>query len=248
MSDTTELDRIVPDRVFDGGDLDCGSGLVLMIRENMLQVPVGGVLEMRSREVTVRDELPPWCRMVGHQYLGQLGGDGYDRFYIRRGVKSAQEEVTALADDKTRARDYEWRVRVRATGRLKSTAYCRNFSFAIGQPASFEERDEHPSAVEYLLGALAADLCTGFANQCASRNLDLDDLEISVRGKLNNVLVHLGLDEGDPSFESIELKCFASTLDDQAGVREAWEWTVSRSPLAATLAKALDLRLKLAIV
>lgn len=248
MPEPEDLADLEPDRVFDGGDLDCGSGLVLLIRENMLQVPVGGVLEMRSREATVRDELPPWCRMVGHRYLGQLDGAACDRFFIRRGEERVKEEEQALVEDKTRARDYQWRARVRATGRLKSTVYCRNFSFHVGQPASFEERDEHPSAVEYLIGALAADLCTGFANQCARESLEVDDVELSVRGKLNNVLVHLGLDSGDPSFSSIELKCFASTLDDEAAVRKAWELTVTRSPLAATMAKALDLQLKLAIV
>ena len=33
-----QLRAIAPDVVFDGGDLDCGSGLVLMIRESMLRV------------------------------------------------------------------------------------------------------------------------------------------------------------------------------------------------------------------
>ena len=30
-----DLDRIKPDRMFDGGDLDCGSGLALLLREHM---------------------------------------------------------------------------------------------------------------------------------------------------------------------------------------------------------------------
>jgi len=248
MSDTEDLQQIEPDRVFDGGDLDCGSGLVLLIRENMLQVPVGGVLEMRSREVTVRDELPPWCRMVGHDYLGQLAGEGCDRFFIRRGAEKVKEEQQALDEDKARARDYQWRARIRSTGRLESTVYCRNFSWKTGQPASFEERDEHPSAVEYLLGALAADLCAAFANECSQHSLEVDDVELSVRGRLDNVLAHLGLEEGDPSFRGIEVKCFAATLDDQDAVRGAWQRTVARSPLAATLDKAVDLKLKLAIV
>ena len=68
-----------PDNIFDGGDLDCGSGLILMIRENMLKIPLDGILEMRSSEPTVADDLPPWCRMVGHEYLGSLPAQGsYD--------------------------------------------------------------------------------------------------------------------------------------------------------------------------
>ena len=60
---TIDRQDIKPDHMFDGGDLDCGSGLILLIRENMLAVPVGGILEMRSREPSVADDLPPWCRM-----------------------------------------------------------------------------------------------------------------------------------------------------------------------------------------
>jgi hypothetical protein len=45
-----DIKTIIPDQMFDGGDLDCGSGLILLIRESMLQVPVDGILEMRSRE------------------------------------------------------------------------------------------------------------------------------------------------------------------------------------------------------
>ena len=58
-----------PDYTFDGGDMDCGSGLILLIRQHMERVPAGGVLEIRSAEPTVTAELPPWCRMTGHEYL-----------------------------------------------------------------------------------------------------------------------------------------------------------------------------------
>lgn len=42
-----------------------------MIRDNMLKVPARGILEMRSREPTVSNDLPPWCRMSGHEFLGE---------------------------------------------------------------------------------------------------------------------------------------------------------------------------------
>jgi TusA-related sulfurtransferase/uncharacterized OsmC-like protein len=247
MNMSTELSNITADHVFDGGNLDCGSGLVLLIRENMLNTPVGGILEMRSREPTVADDLPPWCRMVGHEYLGSLEGPGYARYFVRRSAEAKQEDKT-LDEDKKRANEYEWRARARSTGYLRSTIYTRNFSFDVGQPASFEERDKYPSAVEYLLGALAGSLTSGFASECARDNLEVDDIEITINGRLKNVLVHLGLEEGDPSFESMELKCFASTFDEEDKVRHAWERTVARSPVAATLTKAIDLKIKLAIV
>lgn len=238
----------VPDHMFDGGDLDCGSGLVLLIRENMLKTPIGGVLEMRSREATVADDLPPWCRMVGHDYLGNTSGDNCTRYFIRRGAAKAMEEEKALAEDKKQAREYEWRLRIRATGHLKSTVYCRNFSWDSGQPASFEEKDVHPCGVEQLFGALGASLCSGYATECAKSGLEMDDIEITVRGKLNNVLAHLGLEDGDPSVSSIDVKCFASTMDDAAAAEAAWKRTVALSPVAATLAKGVTLNIKFAVV
>lgn len=242
-----ELSAIVADRIFDGGDLDCGSGLALLIRENMLAVPPGGVLEMVSREPTVADDLPPWCRLSGHELLGSLPGEAGVRYFLRRGAsagsgEAAEAERRALEEDKRRARQYEWRLRVRAGEGLSSTVYCRNFSWRLGQPASFEERDRDPSAVEALLGALGAALATGYATECSRDGLEIDDIEITVKGRLDNVLAHLGLEEGDPSFTAIEARCFASTLDDEDKARLAWERAVARSPVAATLAKAVHLK------
>jgi hypothetical protein len=247
MSEKIELGSLEPDHVFDGGSLDCGSGLILLIRENMLRVPEQGIFEMRSREPTVQGDLPPWCRMVGLEYLGALEGDGFTRYFIRRTV-NAVEEVKSLEKDKLRAKEYEWRARARSTGNLKSTVYCRNFSIEVGQPASFEASDKHPSAVEYLLAALAGDLITGFAAECIKNNLAVDDIEMTVSGRLNNILAHLGLEDGDPSFSSIEMKLFVSSFEDPSKVRAAWDRTRKRSPLAATIEKATELKIKLSIL
>ncbi len=242
-----DLKTISADVIFDGGDMDCGSGLILLIRENMLNTPVGGILEMRSREPSVATDLPPWCRMVGHEYLGQTEGAGYSRYFLKRGDDIHAEEK-ALEKDKEDARKYEWRLRARSTGHLKSTIYTRNFSFDTGQSASFEEKDSHPCAIEYLLGSLAGSLSTGFATECARKNLEVDDIELSLSATLNNILAHMGIEDGDPSLQSIELKCFASTFEDEEKVHQAWQVSLNRSPIAATLRKSVQLHTKLIIV
>ena len=235
--------------MLDAGDLDCGSGLVLLLRESMAAVPEGAVLEMKSREPTVRDELPPWCRMVGHEYLGELRRRRlHPLLHQTRSGPEAADEQQQLDSDKDNARTYEWRTRVRHSGHLQATVYCRNFKFNVGQPASFEERDANPSAVEYVLGALGGSLAVAFATECARRGLEVDDIELTVRGTLHNVLAHLGLEEGDPSFAEIHIRCFASTFDDEQSVEEAWATTTARSPVLATLAKSVELESKLAIV
>ena len=202
---------------------------------------------MRSLEPTVCDDLPPWCRMVGHSYLGSLGTPNKARYFIQKHEK-AQADETALEEDKKRAREYEWRLRTRSTGHLKSTVYCRNFSFDVGQAASFEEKDKYPSAIEYFTGALSASLSTAFYTESAKAGLDIDDIEITVKCKLENVLAHLGLEEGYPGISQIDLKCFITTMDDPKKVRGIWEQTVNQSPIYATLIKSTDINMKVNIV
>ncbi len=247
----SDLESLQPDHMLDGGDLDCGSGLVLLIREHMQRVPEGGVLELRSMEITVADDLPPWCRMVGHEYLGELPGDvaRQKRFFVRKGAgAAAQAEEQALEEDKERARAYEWRLRARASGHLKTTVYCRNFKWTLGQPASFEEKDENPSAVEALMGAVAADLVTAFGTAASRDGLEVDDVELTATARLHDPMAILGLSDGDPSLAALELKLFASTFDDEDKVRAAWDGVVARSPLVSTLKKAADVVVKIAIV
>lgn len=251
MLDSRQLASLQPDRVLDGGALDCGSGLVLLIREQMQAVPLGGVLEMRSVEPSVRGDLPAWCRMVGHEFLGELaGGDGgATRYFVRRGAgAAAAQEAAALQADKQRAREYEWRLRARSSAPLVTTIYCRNFQWSLGQPASFEERDAHPSAIEAALGAVAGDLVTGFRIACTRAGLQIDDIEVTARGRLHDVMAHLGLGDGDPALAVVEIKTFVSTFEDESRVRQVWAETVRRSPLAATMAKAAEFTVALAIV
>jgi len=245
---SVSLDSLQPDHLFDGGDMDCGSGLILLIRQQMQQVPAEGLLELRSREPTVADELPPWCRMVGHEFLGSLGtiaADGFQRHFVRR--HDTREETTALEKDKAQAREYTWRTRARSTGSLKSSVYCRNFHFETGQPASFEEKDAHPSGIEYLLGALAGSLSTAFATASIAAGLEVDDIEVTVKGRLHNVLAHLGLEKGDPSLSLIEMTGFASSFDEAQEVRQVWEDVCERSPILSTLKKCCEVKARLAL-
>ena len=193
MLDDNELAAIAPDHMLDGGALDCGSGLVLLIREHMMKVPDGGVLEMRSVEPTVRDDLPPWCRMVGHEFLGALPGSSakQHRYFVRRGTAAqAAEEQAALAED----------------------------------------------------------MDPGFAVACTRHDIEIDDIELTARARLHDVMAHVGLSDGDPSLAAVDVKLFASTFAAEERVREIWAETVRRSPLAATLAKATVLTTKIAIV
>jgi TusA-related sulfurtransferase len=45
---------------------------------------VGQVLEIYSNDSGTRRDIPAWAGKVGHEYLGLLEADGYDRHFVRR--------------------------------------------------------------------------------------------------------------------------------------------------------------------
>ena len=144
---------------------------------------------------------------------------------------------------------YTWTSRVRGTGENEATAYTRNQAFAVNGQASFKETDPHPSAVEYLLGALGSDLITGFAAHVARRGIVVDALEASISGRLNNPLVFLGVvgETGHPGFEAISGTLYVSTDADETTLQEVWQETLARSPLVNTLQRCVALSLEFQI-
>ncbi len=54
---------------FDGGELDCGSGLLLQIRRRIDPLDSGQLLEIRSTEPSVAEDLPAWCRLTGNELV-----------------------------------------------------------------------------------------------------------------------------------------------------------------------------------
>lgn len=70
-----------PDVSFDGGDLDCGNGLLLLIRRHIDPLPRGGLLEIRSTEISVDEDLPAWCRMTKNELLSWTK-DGRQRSFL----------------------------------------------------------------------------------------------------------------------------------------------------------------------
>ena len=184
--------------------------------------------------------------MVGHEYLGsEEPSPGHWRHFLRR---KNTETAAEMATDMSQARSYTWRLRARSTGMREATLYARNFSWQLGQPASFEEKDAHPSAIEAALGALAADVLNGFASICAQKDCPLDELEVNTKATLHDVMAHLGLSTGDPSMASVDLTLFVTAAAPGATIRAIWEEAKRRSPLYNTFKKALALDSRLVLM
>jgi organic radical activating enzyme/TusA-related sulfurtransferase len=55
------------DVLVDGGDMDCGSGLLLLITRAIRRLGDGGLLGVRSAEPSVVTDLPVWAELAGHE-------------------------------------------------------------------------------------------------------------------------------------------------------------------------------------
>lgn len=146
--------------------------------------------------------------------------------------------------------DYSWTVRVERVGEQETKAYSRNHAFVVGEQASFRETDPHPSAVEYLLGALGGDLLRGFQLQAARQRVAVDAMELMLSGRLNNPLAYLGVvgETGHPGLESIQGTLYVSADADRSTLEEMWLIALERSPLFNTLRRCVELSLELRVM
>jgi tRNA 2-thiouridine synthesizing protein A len=59
-------------------------GPLLEAKKGIGKVKVGEILEIFSNDSGTRSDVPAWAKKVGHEYLGFLETDGYDKHYVRR--------------------------------------------------------------------------------------------------------------------------------------------------------------------
>jgi 5-methyltetrahydropteroyltriglutamate--homocysteine methyltransferase len=74
-----------PAVAFDGADLDCGNGLLLLIRKHIDPLEAGQLLEILSTERSVEVDLPAWCRMTGNELVSWTLQEGRMSFLVSKG-------------------------------------------------------------------------------------------------------------------------------------------------------------------
>jgi tRNA 2-thiouridine synthesizing protein A len=80
---TQDLTSIAAAKVVDARAMSC-PGPLLEAKKAIGTVKVGEVLEIWSGEENTKNDLPRWCDKVGHEFLGAVPGDGYDRLFVLR--------------------------------------------------------------------------------------------------------------------------------------------------------------------
>ena len=84
-----------PAAELDGGDMDCGSGLLLLLTRSMREVGHGDGLLVHTREPSVPPDLEDWARLAGHTFVATEADTDAGPWHVlvRRGrVPTSTEE------------------------------------------------------------------------------------------------------------------------------------------------------------
>ncbi len=80
---TQDLTALKAAAVVDARGCAC-PGPLMEAKKAIGKVKVGEVLEVLSNDPGTKNDMPLWATKVGHEYLGTLAADGYDRIFVVR--------------------------------------------------------------------------------------------------------------------------------------------------------------------
>src|SRR4051812_13624613 len=82
-------DLPLPAARIDGESLGVGDGLLMLLREALDPLPAGAVVAVRTADPSAAHDLPAWCRIMAHTFLGSVAGADGPTFYFRKGEANA---------------------------------------------------------------------------------------------------------------------------------------------------------------
>lgn len=78
-----ELSKLEISKKVDARGSAC-PGPLLEAKKGIGAVRIDEILEVWSGDKGTGETMPRWCQKVGHEFLGILEADGYDRLFIKR--------------------------------------------------------------------------------------------------------------------------------------------------------------------
>ncbi len=78
-----ELNNLKADKVIDARGSSC-PGPLLDAKKGIGTINIGQIMEVMSNDEGTKKDLPAWAAKVGHEVLGLIEGDEYDRIFIKR--------------------------------------------------------------------------------------------------------------------------------------------------------------------
>jgi len=80
---TIDINTVKAAKIADARGVAC-PGPLLEAKKAIGSVKVGEILEVWSGDTNTKNDLPKWAAKVGHEFLGYLPADGYERLFIVR--------------------------------------------------------------------------------------------------------------------------------------------------------------------
>jgi tRNA 2-thiouridine synthesizing protein A len=80
---TEDLNTIQAAKVVDARGSAC-PGPLLEAKKGIGMIKVNEILEIWSGDARTKEDIPRWSQKVGHEFLGTVQAEGYDRIFLRR--------------------------------------------------------------------------------------------------------------------------------------------------------------------
>jgi hypothetical protein len=126
----------------------------------------------------------------------------------------------------------------------------RNLSLHAEGQLSLDSKASMPSALDYLMSALAADLLGGIGREASRAGVAVEDAELSLAARLDNPLVALGVEgeTGTPALASVTGTLYVSANADAETLTSLWGRALAHAPVYSTLSRCASLRVELKLV
>ncbi|MGB9006278.1 MAG: sulfurtransferase TusA family protein [Candidatus Aminicenantales bacterium] len=78
-----ELRNLRAEKIVDARGTSC-PGPLLAAKRSIIEVPVGGIMELLSSDTGTKRDVPLWANKMGHEFLGTIEEAGYSRIFVKR--------------------------------------------------------------------------------------------------------------------------------------------------------------------
>jgi TusA-related sulfurtransferase len=87
-----DLVGIEPTDIVEAGGLEVGPSVLLQIRNALNRMPAGEVLEIRTRDSSLKDDLGAWCRLTQNEFVATTDAGDHTKIFVRKGAGAARWE------------------------------------------------------------------------------------------------------------------------------------------------------------
>jgi len=89
----------------------------------------------------------------------------------------------------------------------------------------------------------------GFQIRASQQKIQIDELEISLSGQIDNIFVFLGTEQdGHSGFNEVHGTIYVSSDEDDEVLEKLWEETLAASPVTNTMTQDVDIDVELRVI